>query len=138
MFRCPHCGERTIGVWAKLKANGLRPGACPACGGKYVPVVWTTLPVLALLLGGLFAPFMAGAIFYPLVVSVLVPGVLGACLVQLVTPLLRHGSRAGRGEWWTLAATIVLIVAYAFFALFPVESGDVADSPEPTSQDSPT
>jgi hypothetical protein len=116
MFRCPHCRERSIGLGAKLKANGLRPSACPRCGGKYVPAVWTTLPVLALLLGALFGPLLlAGSVPFPLLASLLVPGLLAASALYLATPLLRHGSSAARWEWWSFAGLIVLFALYALF-----------------------
>jgi hypothetical protein len=118
IFRCPHCRERTIGVLAKLKANGLQPSACPSCEGKYVPAVWTTLPILALVLGALFAPLLlAGHVPFPLLSSWLVPGLLAAAGLYLAAPLLRYGSTASRWEWWTLAATVIAVALYTLFAV---------------------
>jgi hypothetical protein len=119
MFRCPHCRERTIGVWAKLKANGFRPGACPRCGGKYVPAAWTSLPALLMVPLGMFSPLLLAGVVTPammwlLLASGVVLGVLAGLAVQvLITPLLRHGSKASRWDWWSYAGALVLFVLFA-------------------------
>lgn len=119
MFRCPHCRERTVGVWAKLKANGFWPSACPRCGGKYVPAAWGQLPALAALFAGGFGPLAAagstaGTMGLVLLGGGLVLGLLGSAAVYvLITPLLRHGSKAARWDSRSYAGALVLFVLFA-------------------------
>src|SRR5262245_8853041 len=117
-FRCPHCGQKTIGVWEKLKANGFRPRQCPACGGKHVPAAWPSLLALLLFAAGLVAPFLiagsatpVGAIF--LLLAGLALGVLGIAATYVLCPLLRHGSRAARWESWSFYAALGALLLYA-------------------------
>jgi hypothetical protein len=122
MFRCPHCKQRTIGVWAKLKANGFRPSRCPQCDGKFVPAVWGTLPSLIAFAAAFVAPFIiAGAVTqtvaWMLLAAAIVLGSAAATLVYLpVTPLLRHGSRAARWDWWSWVGVIAVVAVWAAVA----------------------
>jgi hypothetical protein len=128
MFRCPHCRQRTIGLWAKLKANGWRPDACPKCGGKYVPAAWTTVPALLMVPLGMFAPLLLAGVVTPVMMWLLlaagvVLGVLAGLAVQvLITPLLRHGSAAARWEGRSFVAAVALLTLYAALKPSPPES----------------
>jgi hypothetical protein len=36
MFACPSCRGKTIGLWARMRANVFRPVRCPSCGGLLI------------------------------------------------------------------------------------------------------
>jgi hypothetical protein len=135
MFRCPHCRQRTIGKWAKLKASGWWPSACPRCGGKYVPAAWGQLPALAAFFTGLLLPLAIArsatwTVAMLLLAGGLVLGLLASAAVYLlITPLLRHGSAAARWEWWSFAGVIALLAIYAFLNGAPEPaSGEVVSA----------
>ena len=38
MHTCPHCGNKTVGNWAKWVSHQIRPAQCSACKGlSFVP-----------------------------------------------------------------------------------------------------
>jgi hypothetical protein len=130
-FRCPHCKQRTISLWAKTKANGWWPSTCAQCGGKNVPATLGTLPAIFVFIAGLIAPFViAGSATVTGAWLLLAAGIIGGAAASLgtyllITPLLRHGTALAKWEsrsYFVLVGLLVLLVA-----LKP-------DAPPPTGQ----
>jgi len=118
-FRCPHCRQKTISAWSKLKPGGWKPSACPQCGGKYLAAWWGILPAAFVFPLVLFVPFwfahgpIPNAVFLAMLgLGAALALLVSAAVYLLITPLLREGSAAARWDRWTWGATLAgLVVA---------------------------
>jgi uncharacterized protein (DUF983 family) len=140
MFRCPHCRERAIGFWAKLK-----DGACPRCGGKYALSAWALLPALAVQTVALFVPSylaLAGpesisvdAMWWLLAAGVALGLVVSLPLYALIAPLYRRGSPAARRDGWSYLGVIGIVALYAALNGSRADTIGVKKPFEPAAED---
>ena len=122
-FRCPHCKEKTITAWAKLKTRG----ACPACGERFVASCWGLIPSSLAVPLGIFATMLlffrpAGLppFWVVLGVGVVAAFALAAGVYLFTTFLYRKGSRAAR---WDAISFFVFLAAIVVYAATNTERG---------------
>jgi uncharacterized protein YhhL (DUF1145 family) len=117
-FRCPHCQQRTISAWQKLKSNGWKPSQCSQCGGKYVPIAWFSLVPILIFAAVLYIGLRGASPFSPtggavILVASAVISFLVAAAIYLFTPLLRHRSAAARWDMWSFIAVFGVLAVVA-------------------------
>lgn len=117
-FRCPHCRQKTITAWAKLRTRG----ACPGCQGRFVAGSWGILLASLAMPFAMFAPmlflFQFHPIGFPLYWLVFAAGAvlaiaLAAAIYLFTTPLYRKGSAGARWDAISFFAGIAAITIVA-------------------------
>jgi hypothetical protein len=128
-FRCPHCRQKTITAWTKLRTRG----ACPGCGGRFVASSWGFIPALLVTPFAVLAPLVLLFQFHPfgfplfwltLAAGTVLAAALSAIIFLFTTLLYRKGSVASRWDaigFFTVIAA--LIVAGMMNADFEREAG---------------
>jgi len=115
-FRCPHCRQKTITAWTKLRTRG----ACPGCGGFFVAGSWGILLAVFVMPLTMFAPmFVLRPIGYPLTWLAFAVGsaftlALSGVIYLFTTSLYRKGSVAAR---WDAIALFTFLAAATVAAL---------------------
>ena len=115
-FRCPHCRQKTITAWTKLKARA----ACPDCGGRFVAGSSGVLLAVLVMPFPMFAPmFVLHSVRFPLVWLVFAVGTVltlavAGVIYLFATPLYRKGSAAAR---WDTIGFLTLIAGVTVYAV---------------------
>ena len=121
-FRCPHCRQKTITAWTKLRTRG----ACPSCRGSFVAGSWGILLAVLVMPLTMLAPlFVLRASVYPLLWLVLAAGTaltlaLSGAIYLFTTPLYRKGSVAAR---WDAIAFFTFLAALTIAAMMNTDFG---------------
>lgn len=120
-FRCPHCRQKTITAWTKLRTRG----ACPGCEGRFVAGSWGILLAVLVMPLAMFAPlFVLRPTGFPLLWFVAAVGTaltlaLSGVIYLFTTPLYRKGSVAAR---WDAIILFTFLAAVTIAAMMNTDS----------------
>jgi len=130
-FRCPHCRQKTITAWTKLRTRA----ACPDCGGRFVAGSWGMLLAVLVMPFAMFAPmFVLGSARFPLVWLVFAVGTVltlavAGVIYLFATPLYRKGSAAAR---WDTISFLTLVAGVTVYAMMNTDFSREAGLEEDT------
>jgi len=128
-FRCPHCRQKTITAWTKLRTRGT----CPGCGGRFVASSWGFIPAVLVMPLAVLAPLVLLFQFHPVdfplfwlafAAGTVLAAALSGIIFVFTTLLYRKGSVGARWDaigFFTVVAA--LIVAGMMNADFDREAG---------------
>jgi uncharacterized protein (DUF983 family) len=114
-FRCPHCRQKTITAWTKLRTRA----ACPDCGGRFVAGSSGALLAVLVMPFPMFAPmFVLHSVRFPLVWLVFAVGTVltlavAGVIYLFATPLYRKGSAAARWDTISFLTLVAGVTVYA-------------------------
>jgi hypothetical protein len=121
-FRCPHCRQKTITAWTKLRTRG----ACPACEGRFVAGSWGIIPAVLALPVGMYAPMLVlhpslfAAVWLMLAAGIMLGVALAAVIYLFTTPLYRKGSVGAR---WDAISFFTGVAALTIAAMMNTDFG---------------
>ena len=114
-FRCPHCRQKTITAWSKLKTRG----ACPGWQGRFVGGSWELLLASLAVPFTMFAPFLLlrppalPPFWLLLAIGAMLTLPLFVTIHLFATPLYRKGSVAARWDAITFLTFLAVVIVVA-------------------------